>query len=183
MTANQNIETLTPASGVNITIDPAALLNAFVPEGYDYDRDEEYGGPVVSRLLAGATKLLADRFAPIIEQEIRAAVQEQVGARVAEVFEQGVRRTDHWGQPTGEPTTVAAMVRDEAEKYLTEQVGDYNRRQTRAQKLVKEAVDARFATELRKSVDEAKNEALTRVRAAASEIVTETIARAAGVAR
>lgn len=176
-------QTLQPTSGVYIQIDPEALLQAFVPEGYDHERDEEYGGPVVSRLLAGATTLLADRFAPIIEAEIRAAVQDQIGARVAEVFEQGIRRTDHWGQPTGEPTTVAAMIRAEAEKYLTDQVGDYNRRETRAQKLVREAVDARFGTELRKAVDHAKGEALAKVRTAASEIVTETIARAAGVAR
>jgi len=176
-------ETIQPTSGVHITIDPEALLHAFVPEGYDHETDEEYGSPVVSRLLGGATELLADRFAPIIENEIRSAVQEQINVRVAEVFEQGIRRTDHWGQPTGEPTTVATMIRTEAEKYLTEQVGEYNRRETRAQKLIREAVDSRFSTELRKAVDQAKGEALVRVRTAASEIVTETIARAAGLNR
>lgn len=55
-------------------------------------------------------------------EEIRKLVQ----AQVTEAMDAPFRRTNSYGEPTGETVTMRTLVLDEARKFFTEKTGDYN---------------------------------------------------------
>lgn len=165
------------ASGVTLVIDPATVLDSLLGSGR-YDEDGEVpGGPVAHHVVVLAARQLADELRVAVQEEIR----EQVAARVEEIIaatlEEGVRKTDTWGQPVGEPVTVATLIRQETENFLTAVSGDYNRRETRLQKLLREQVDRAWTKEANAAVAAGKEQVMATLRAKAAEVVADTIGR------
>jgi cobalamin biosynthesis Mg chelatase CobN len=103
----------------------------------------------------------------------------QVDAILTEALKKPIQRYDDYGNKRGEPTTLEQLIVERAEKWLTETTGDYNRRQTRIDKLISEAVDYKFSTELNKALADAKAKVLRVVREKAAEALSETLQRAA----
>lgn len=165
-------------SGVTILIDPALVLQTMLGSGYADPEtgDEIPGGPVAGAIIGQAARQLAGE----LRDDVRAAVLDQIKASVQQVvqatLEEGVRKTDTWGQAKGEPVTVAALIRQETESWLTKPVpGDSYGRQTIMQKLVADAVNAAWTREVKGAVEAGKQQVLAAVKEKAADVVTQTV--------
>lgn len=181
MTEQTNQTEAHVASGVTIQIDPELVLQAILGSGrYDYEAEEEIpGGPVAHAIVGMAAKQLATE----LRDDVRAVIRDEVKASVERIvqttLEEGIRPTDRWGQPTGEPVPIAAMIRKETEEWLTKpSPGDSYGRPTMMQKLVGDAVNAAWTREIKGAVEAGKAQVLAAVKAKAADVVAETVARA-----
>ena len=174
--APENPSTLTPATGVTILVDPEALLRSMV--GYESGTDDdEIGGPVSGAVLSLAAHQLASELRATVRAQLADVVRENVAEIVRETLASGIRRTNTFGEPIGEPTTVAGLVRDEVHKYLTTETGDYRKRETQIAKTTREVVAAAVKEDLATSLEGARQALRDRYAAGAAELITETIRR------
>lgn len=116
---------------VQIVVDEKKLLDEIGWTDYHQDRDGDFhaeGGKFdVRGNLAG---LVADRLAKFMEDEMRAVVREiitdeaktRVAFIVGGVISDGIRKTNAYGEPTGETTTLRELIVEQAQKQLTRKV-------------------------------------------------------------
>lgn len=93
---------------------------------------------------------IRDEVLAKIEEEARAAAPDVV----RELLEQGVRRTNTWGDPSGELVSLKTVIAEEVRKELT--VSSGHRADTALSKLLKEEVERELKGELKGAVEEAK---------------------------
>lgn len=166
--------TIPVSRNVTLTLDLSDVLNA---SGWD---DEPDG--VRERLVSEmARQLLRDRseYRDIVADELKTAVQEQVAALVQSKLVAPVQPTDGFGNAKGPQTTLSEQIATEATNWLNAQSGDYNRRETRLQKFLREEVDKVMQAELRKAIEAARAQVLERVKANAAAVIADTITRTA----
>lgn len=143
---------------------------------------------------------LADRVATLIAEkvyreikngegfyrhdEINSAIDKALDDRVAAVLERAVTPTDGFGNPKGEPTTLAEMIDKRMENWLREvkSTDSMSRnRKTNLQAIIDDRVSTALTKDIGKAIEEAKAEAVVQIHAAAATVFTDAIARAGGV--
>lgn len=125
-----------------------------------------YGG-MVNRAREVRDEILTERLAPLIEDALTRSVQP----------------TDGYGQPKGEPTTLAEIITKQAETWLraprAENRSGYGPQKTNVQWLVEEATTRTFQQELAPVVAQAKAEVRAAVQEKGAAVLAETITRMA----
>lgn len=175
---------------INVTVEglDAIDLSTVVGERRRYDHDtEEYvttdltlGDEVARRVTALLTKDdqwdgLRKKFLAIRDEEIREAVRPIVAAAITETL----TKTNQYGQPTGETTTLTELIVADANKLLTER-SDYGRGTTLAQRIVAESIGQAFKNELAKALAAEKEKVIAAVRAAGAELIAEAVKKGLG---
>jgi hypothetical protein len=148
----------------------------------DPDDDGQYTGTIQHAIVAEAARQyrqhIGNEIVSDIRREIKAAreeaIREAMTPIVAEAMAAPIRKTNHYGEPTGPETTLRELVIEEVKKFLSEPTGDaYARdRKSLAQKLVAEEVNRVVSAELKAAINEAKVEAVAVVRDEAAAVVT-----------
>lgn len=173
---------------VNVTdVDIASVIGEY--REYDDEGDyvskgtETIGHLVASKLAAEAMKddsfkSLKARVADLRNEEIRAQLKPIVEAAISAP----IQRTNEYGHPMGQPTTLHEVIVKEVHAYLTKSVDDgYNRtRITAAQKFVKDAVDQVVKKELAEAVAEEKTKVVAAVRAQAAQLIADAVKQGVG---
>jgi hypothetical protein len=130
----------------------------------DLKRDSEhYGG-------------LKRQVAELRVEMIRAALEPTITA----ALEGSVQPTDRWGEPTGEPTTLRAMVMAEVNRALTkpEHRSGVNRDgETLVQRVIREQVTSVLAKELAEAAAIAKAEVKGAVATSAAQAIAEAVVK------
>jgi len=112
-------------------------------------------------LIGGVAQILADRVSgydmrSMIESQVRNVASEQARAVITEVLAGPIQRTDGYGSPRGETTTVREMVMAEVDKWMKLPKSDgYNRNDTMGDAL-KKIVDEILRNELKGTIAAAK---------------------------
>lgn len=111
------------------------------------------------------------------EQEIR----EQLRPIVAAAIEGPVQKTNSYGEPYGETTTLRALIIAEVEKLLKEPADRYNRdKGTWLSDLVREQVDKALRAELADVLKEEKAKVVAAVRAKAADLIATAVKEGVG---
>lgn len=118
-----------------------------------------------------------------VHTEVRDTIQDRVSALIDAAVQEGIQPVNNYGEPTGERTTLKAMIGKAGDKYLEQPVDkngsptSYQSVGTRMQFLVTEAVkkhiDYRLETEIKKAVEQAVIEARAKVGTIVGEIITK----------
>lgn len=161
------------------------------------DNDGEMGptGTIQEAIIAEAARQLREwlqeelrpRMAEIRREVSNArfeALESVLSQEVIEAMDEPIRKTNHYGDPTGEITTLKEMVVEEVKRYLEEKTGDgFSSRKymTRAEKYVQEEVDKVIKRELRVAMDKAQEAAVAVVEETATEVVTAAMRKKLGV--
>lgn len=125
----------------------------------DLKRDDSYLG-------------LRKRVMGIRDEEIRALVRDQVTA----ALEAPLQQTNHYGEPTGQSTTLRELIMVEATKFFTEKTGDYNSPKfTAAERAIAAAVKDVLTKEITELVAEEKKKVVAAVRSKAGEIIADAV--------
>lgn len=166
-------------------------LDSVIGEHARYDEDGDYigtSGKTLADLVAAtiATELkktnefttAKKRIFEIRDSEIRERARELVAAAI----EQPMRRTDGYGNPVGDPTTLAEVIVAQAHDYLTKRVDDGYRSngETVLQKACREAVVKAIGAELSEVIAEEKAKVVAAVRAKAAELIAEAVKQGIG---
>ncbi|RZF05983.1 hypothetical protein [Streptomyces albidoflavus] len=97
---------------------------------------------------------LRQRFLDIRNEEIRAAVRPSI----EDAINRPIYRTNHYGERTGEQTTLAEVIADEARQLLKEPADRYrSERGTVLQQVVRAEVKKAFETEIADMVKQARD--------------------------
>lgn len=126
-------------------------------------------------------RTLALRIGGIRDETIRAQVEPLVQAALV----QSIQPTNHLGEATGEPVTLAERITADATAYLTKTSSrDYNTPgKTPIQKWVDDAVNHTVTAELKNALEDGKAEVKAALRTQGAQLLTETIERMAASAR
>lgn len=116
------------------------------------------------------------RVREVQDDEIRA----QVRPLVAEALVKGVRKTNSFGDPIGEPQMLRDLIIEEAQTLWNKTADPRSRsRETVLQKAIREEVEGAFTRELKEVIAEGKSEVLEAVKTQAAEVLAEAIERSA----
>lgn len=97
---------------------------------------------------------LKDRVTAIRDEEIRAAIK----PAIEQAVNRPIKKTNTYGEATGQETTLSEVIVDEARKYMKEPADAYRREQgTVLQKLVRAEVQKAFETEIADAVKQARD--------------------------
>ena len=120
---------------------------------------------------------LYDRVARIRDEEIR----EQIRPLIAEALTRSIQPTDHYGNPKGEPTTLAEVITREAKTALTvpKEGGFGKPKRTLVQEVIADAVTVQFRKELGEDIEEGKKAVRAALRKEGAEVLRATIERMA----
>ncbi len=153
------------------------------------DLNAKVGGGTVADLIvkAALAKLVKgdewntvkDRVREITDEEIRAHAKTQI----AEALNGGIRKTNTFGEPYGEPTTLRALIAEEVKAELAKAGDPYRSKDSTVRKIVREQVAAAFKTELAEAVAEEKAKVVAAVRASAADLIAQAVAAGVGGAR
>lgn len=173
---------------ITVTVD-AVSLDAEVP-GWAYD-DEGERQParlvdlVVRELVRRAVEdqgagwdSLARAVAKIRTEVIRAKVEAEVEAALTAEF----RPTNSWGEPTGEPTTLRALIAKQAQEAVKMGLArpGYREGESTAMRVIRDQVNGMLAKELAEAVAEEKAKVVAAVRAKAAEMIAQAVAEGVG---
>lgn len=161
------------------------------PPEYDYETGAPMRRPETLQdlIVERAAQMLADDVGNDLRGQIRTEVRtrldatltEKVGGWVTEALASPLRKTTHYGEPTGEAIPISEFVTKVATDWLEKpqrQSGSYGTAETRVQKLISEEVNRKLETELRDAVRSARLQVVTAVQTKAGEVLGEAIARA-----
>ena len=166
---------------INVNVDEITL-DTIVGDVYAYDSDTgEWGhrNQTIADLVAVAIvdglhadhdswNTLGTRFREIRTELIRDMIRPQLEQALAEPF----RRTNDYGEPTGQPVTLRELVVKEAQRALTAPVDTYNRDKG-------SFVDQLVRTEVRNAFAAEVADALKQARAAVAGEIGKQVASAA----
>lgn len=152
--------------------------------GAEYDGALTLGDMIVERAARNLTKdseygevasALRKRIGAIRDEEIRALVR----AELAEAMQAPVTATNQWGEPTGQPTTLRALVVEAATKFFTEKRSrdTYGRepKMTDAERVIGELIKAELTKELAAVFAAEKAKVVSAVQAKAGELLAQAV--------
>lgn len=116
-----------------------------------------------------------DRFEAIRDEQIVDAIRPKIDAAMTEQ----IQKTDSHGHACGEPQTVGEMVLQQAQAWMTKEVGDYNRRQTQLAKVISEEVNSKLTREFQDAIAKGKTQIKSVLEAEAAKVLAETLIRQA----
>ena len=119
---------------------------------------------------------LKDRVRAITDEEIRNHVTDAI----RDALNGEIRRTNMYGEPQGEPTTLRALIGQEATKALGKDSGGYPHRETVLQKLIREQVEAALKAELAEAIKEERAKVVAAVREQAGQLIAEAVTKGVG---
>lgn len=169
---------------VTVELDWDDLMRTAVVRGMDYEGEPVYGpapSPEALILDRAADKLVEsmareDRhdLSRTVRDTRQAVIREIVTKQVMDTLDAPVQKTNSYGEPVGEATTLRALVIAEVTNVMTrKEGGDYRREgMTLLQRVIKDETEAAFRKEL---ADE-----LAKVKAQLSGIITERAAKVLG---
>lgn len=115
---------------------------------------------------------LKDKVTEIRDEEIRAAIR----PAIEQAVNRPIRKTNTWGEATGQETTLSEVIVDEARKYMKEPADKYRREDgTVLQKLVHDEVHKAFATEIADAVKQARELVATELGDKVSDQITAAV--------
>jgi predicted nucleic-acid-binding protein len=112
-----------------------------------------------------------------VVREIRAEViRDALKPIVAEAIEQGIQRTNTFGEPTGKAITLRELIIAEVKKVMTEPTDRYNRDKGGfVAQLVRAEVQGAIAKEMAAAMANEKAKAVAAVRAKGAEIIAQVV--------
>lgn len=124
-----------------------------------------------------AKRYMRERISAIRDEEIRAAIR----PLIEEALTRSIQPTDHYGNPKGEPTTLAEVITKEAKTAVTvpKEHGYGKPKRTLIQEIIADAVDLQFHRELGEAIAEGKKAVLAAVRDEGAAVIQKTIERMA----
>ena len=145
---------------MNITVQvDDVTLDSLIHGASEYGKGSTIGDEVAAlalqRLLTDRDgwNSVASRVQAIRDEEIREAVRPLITDALTRPF----RKTNSFGEPVGEETTLSALIVSEARAMFTKQADSYSRSgQTVAQKIVAEEVATAFRSEVADAVKQAR---------------------------
>ena len=159
---------------MNITVKVDEIsLDTAVAEVFAYDEDGDayargertvgdlVAGQIVDRLVRGANTGWPGLVAKVTEirnEVIRETVRPQIEEAVAAPF----RKTNSYGEPVGEPTTLRQLIVDEARKAVNEPADRYSS-STFLQQAVRAEVQKALAKEIADAVKQAREQVAAEV--------------------
>lgn len=184
-------ELVKSALEITVTVDGLPGLDTVLYEGagrHDDDdgwmpgREVTLGDEIVAQATAavlkdGGAKKLVARVAEITNEEIRTAVRDLIAAQLAK----GFRKTNTYGEPVGETTTLTEVLADEFRRALVPSGKGYDRKAGLLEELLRKEIGSAFDKELKTVVDAAKEEARTLVRQRAAEFIASAALSMKGV--
>lgn len=157
---------------INVTVENADL-GSTVPQPYGEDITL---GSLVAQEVASEFKQtegwdgIRKRFQNLRDEEIRA----QVAPIIAEAIHTPVVRTNVYGEPTGESTTLRELVVKEAREALTRREDRYGRdNTTNLQKVIRAEVQAAFVKEVAAVVKEVRAQVVAEIGETARDQITK----------
>lgn len=173
---------------VQIVVDTDKLLDQLgwcdVEQDYDgepvevggkYDLRSNLAGLVADRL----ADRLRDQMVDVVREILREKVTEHVGAIVEETIAAPIRKTNRYGEQSGESVTLREMVVDEAKAAMTrtydrhgKPTGPYNRD---GLTLVEQVANKAATEALRGELAEATTEAVAEVKAKVTGLVADEL--------
>jgi len=157
----------------------------------DYDHETgavETRGKTLGDLVAEqiTQKLVADdhyremrkRYLKVRDEEIRAAV----APVVAEALAGPIQKTNSFGEPTGQQTTMRELIMAETQRLVSKGTdsGYSNRRKTFLQELIEKETGRLFAAELSAVMAAEKEKVVAAVRSAGAELLAEAVKKGIG---
>ena len=113
---------------------------------------------------------LRKRVTEIRNQEIREAVK----PLVREALERPIRKTNYYGEPTGQETTLSEIIMDEAKKVFTEVKDPYRDKRPFIQGVVADEVKKAFQKEIQEQVQKAREAIATQLGTSVYQDVVKT---------
>lgn len=117
---------------------------------------------------------LRERVQKIRDEEIRA----QLAPAIAEALANPIRRTNSWGETTGEETTLREVIVAEARKWLNSKKDDGYGRATNAtniQVMIRKAVEDAFQAEIADAVKQAREAVVTQLGTDVGDQITAVV--------
>lgn len=166
-------------------------LNTVIGEHRIYDDEEDgYRTEPVTIGQAVAKQVFADlkrdTHYGALQREVLSLRTEEIRAQLEPIvraaIDQPMRKTNTYGEPTGEPTTLRALIVAEVEALLKRPADQYSREKgTWLQALIREQVDKALRAELAEVLKEEKEKVVAAVRGKAAELIAEAVK--AGIGR
>lgn len=152
---------------------------------------------VIKGVVEKVAGMVYEDIKPQVEEAIFETLDDEVNEAVLALMDKEVQITDKWGDPTGEPESVRALLMRDTEKWLLDQVdssgrkskGYYGGRRQRIHWLIQQALDGpkvhhgRGKTELQKMIERAIKEVVGDVQALVDEEVKRQVAERFAKAR
>lgn len=158
------------------------VLTLDTPVGYDYDDGPiSLGDKVIERLV----RTLTDKFEAQAQKQLHEALKSSIETKATELVEAAVnapiRKTNTWGEPVGEPTSLRDMIDQKVKEFLGSRIdsgytGSHPR--TFIQNMVGKQVEASMQKEFAAAIQQGKEELLKAVKGHAAEVISESLRRA-----
>lgn len=175
---------------INITVSEVDLTSV-IGEWSHYDVEGDYvgtgpktlGDAVAAQI---AADLKRDEGYPGLKSKVMEVrndeIREQIKPIVAKAIEGNIQKTNEWGQPVGQSTTLHELIVKEVNDYLKRKVSDGYRsgNQTVIEKFVQDAVDKVVKKELAEAIVDEKTKVVAAVRAKAAELVAAAVREGIG---
>jgi hypothetical protein len=118
-----------------------------------------------------------------LRDRVKAITDDEIRTRIAPMIEEAIatplRKTNTWGEPTGETTTLRDVIVAEAQAFLNRPADQYAReKSTVVQAFIRQEVAAAVKAELADALAKAKAEVFGAVKANAASIITEVVRQA-----
>lgn len=170
---------------IEIKVDDITL-STVVAEVMDYDEDGDLvpSGKerTVAELVAAqiVEQVVRDDRYPRLRDQVTAIRDEEIRAAIRPAIEQAVNRpikkTNGYGEATGQETTLSEVIVDEARKYMKEPADKYRREAaTVLQSLVRAEVDRVFKAEIADAVKQARDLVAGQIGAQVSEQIAGAV--------
>ena len=119
---------------------------------------------------------IQDRVRRIRDEEIRI----HVSGLIEDALTAGLRKTNTYGEPYGEPTTLRTLIGEEVRSALAKAADRYGSRESIVRKLVREEVDKALRKELSEAIAEEKAKVVAAVRGQAAELIAKAVTEGIG---
>lgn len=191
MAENANATTPEDPNVVTLTFDlNDALVRGMIVKGHDDDGQAYYGPPesVEDALIGMAAHLLAMRVSSEelrtihkkVGEQVAVIVREKVGERIETALAAPITRTDAYGNPKGDTTTLAEIVAAEATAWLSRPTGDSyssSQRKTNLAKILDECIGRVWQAEIGTQIAEAKAQVIKTLTASTAQVLTDAVRR------
>ena len=173
---------------ITLTLDLDKHLARYV--GYDADGEAVQEPTTIEDVVI---QMAARQFVESLDRDVKSEVsrrvkeirdeviREQVRPLVVEAIERSVQATDAYGNPKGEPKTMAEVIVQTATDSLRKTDRYTNGGRTLVEEFIRTEVGAAFAKELKQAADAAKAEVLAAVKERGGEVLAATISAMSGV--
>lgn len=183
--SEKTVKTFAP---VQILVDINELMTYF---GMEYDEDGPTGNPSkdirfqIMGMVADQVVKQAFSYGGV-QEDIKRAINEKLGSILEGELTKSYQPVGPYGQPAGQPTTLAEQVAQQMNKFLTEVMQatdprgyDKSGYKGALRKFIQEEVGRQFTGDLQKTVDQAKAQVLEAVKEKGAEFLAQAFADAA----